>query len=62
MMPDWIAVLMPCSATLAFMMALRLTGVTSHRLSVPRSISSSIPMPAHMFDEMALITTTPGTT
>ncbi len=52
---------MPCSTTLAFMMALRLTGVTRNRLRVPRSISSSMPMPAHMFDETALITTTPGT-
>ena len=52
---------MPCSTTLAFMMAPRLTGVTRNRLRVPRSISSIMPMPAHMFDETALITTTPGT-
>jgi len=31
-------------------------------LSVPRSISSIVPMPAHMFDETAFMTTTPGTT
>ena len=43
------------------MMAPRLTGVMRKRLSVPRSISSIVPMPAHMFDEIALITTTPGT-
>jgi hypothetical protein len=61
MTTDWMVVLTACSTTLAFMMAARLTGVVRKRLSVPRSISSIVPMPAHMFDETALITTTPGT-
>ena len=61
MISDWIVVLTACSMTLAFMMAPRLTGVIRNRLSVPRSISSIVPMPAHMLDETALITTTPGT-
>lgn len=43
------------------MSAARLTGVVRKRLRVPRSISSSVPMPAHMLEDSALITTTPGT-
>ena len=61
MITDWKAVLTACSMTLALMSAPRLTGVIRKRLRVPRSISSIVPMPAHMFDDTAFITTTPGT-
>ena len=60
-MTDWTTVLKACSRTLAFISAPRRTGVPRNRFSVPRSISSIVPMPAHMLDETAFITTTPGT-
>lgn len=60
MTTDCTAVPMPFSTTLAFISALRLTGVVRKRLSVPRSISSRVPIPAHMLDPSALITTMPG--
>lgn len=60
MITDCTAVLMPFCTTLAFISALRLTGVVRKRFSVPRSISSSVPMPAHMLEPSALITTMPG--
>ena len=50
-----------CSTTLAFMIARRLAGVTRRRFSVPRSISSIIDMPAHMFPDIAFSATMPGT-
>jgi len=50
-----------CSTTAAFMIARRLAGVTRNRLSVPRSISSIMAMPAHMLLDMAFIATRPGT-
>ena len=55
------SVVTACSTTLAFMMRARLTGETRNRLSVPRSISSIVPIPAHMLADTAFITTTPGT-
>ena len=61
MTTDCTVVEKPCCTTLAFMSAARLTGVVRKRLRVPRSISSNVPMPAHMLEETALITTTPGT-
>ena len=61
MMTDWMPVLTACTMTLAFRMAARRIGVMRKRFSVPRSISSIVPMPAHMLAETAFITTTPGT-
>ena len=61
MISDCTAVLTACSATVAFMIAIRLAGETRNRFSVPRSISSIIVMPAHMLLDMAFIAMTPGT-
>ena len=53
-------VLTACSATVAFIIPTRLAGETRNRFSVPRSISSIIVMPAHMFFDIAFIAMMPG--
>ena len=54
--------LIACTITFAFDDgADRPIGVIRNRFRVPRSISSIMPIPAHMLDDTAFITTTPGT-
>ena len=61
MISDCTVVLTACSATVAFMIPIRLAGETRNLFSVPRSISSIIDMPAHMLLDMAFIAIRPGT-
>lgn len=61
MTADRSAVTMPLWTTLPFISAARPAGVVRKRLSVPRWISSNVPMPAHRLEASALVTTTPGT-